>query len=525
MICKACSHEFVCQAGYELMVIYVKGDFYMDMAQSLYQDIKERTGGEIYIGVVGPVRTGKSTFIKRFMDVLVLPGIKDENDRARTRDELPQSAQGKTIMTTEPKFIPKDAAEVALSDDTQVKLRLIDCVGFMVEGAQGHIENENERMVKTPWFDYEIPFTKAAEIGTQKVINDHSTIGIVVTTDGSIGEISRERYLPAEERTIAELKKIGKPFVILLNSVKPYSAETRELAEKLTEKYHNAVLPVNCEQLKKEDIFSVLDSVLREFPISEFDMIIPKWAEMLPLTHPVKEALLQIMKNAMNKASYMKEMKEKVFSMEADSSEASYIKQVKLDKIELSNGRVILDAQIDDAHYYKLLSDMTGLPIKGEYELVRSMKEFAGMKKEYEKVEGALESVRRKGYGVVAPSREEIELAEPQVIRHGNKFGVKMDAKCPSIHMIKANIETEIAPIVGSEEQAKDLIAYIKENASQSPEGIWTTNIFGKSIEDIVDDGIRTKIHVITEDSQVKLQETLQKIINDSNGGLICIII
>lgn len=498
----------------------MKGDFCMDIAQNLYQDIKDRTGGEIYIGVVGPVRTGKSTFIKRFMDILVLPGIKDENDRLRARDELPQSAQGKTIMTTEPKFIPKEAAQIALSEDVQVKLRLIDCVGFMVDGAQGHIENENERMVKTPWFDYEIPFTRAAEMGTQKVITDHSTIGIVVTTDGSIGEIPRDNYIPAEERTIAELKQIGKPFVILLNSTRPYSAETTELAGQLTEKYHNAVLPVNCEQLKREDITLILDSILREFPISEFDLFIPKWAEMLPLSHPVKEALLGVMKAAISQASYMKEVKEKDINQESP-----YIKQVKLDKIELSDGKIILSAQIDDAHYYKLLSDMTGLPIKGEYELVRSMKEFSGMKKEYEKVQGALESVRRKGYGVVAPAREEIELAEPQVIRHGNKFGVKMDAKCPSIHMIKANIETEIAPIVGSEQQAKDLVTYIKENAAQSEEGIWATNIFGKSIEDIVDDGIRTKIHVITEDSQIKLQETLQKIINDSNGGLICIII
>lgn len=499
---------------------YMEGDFCMDIAQNLYQDIKSRTGGEIYIGVVGPVRTGKSTFIKRFMDVLVLPGMKDENDRMRTRDELPQSAQGKTIMTTEPKFIPKEAAQVALSDDVQVKLRLIDCVGFMVEGAQGHIENENERMVKTPWFDYEIPFTRAAEIGTQKVIADHSTIGVVVTTDGSIGELARENYVPAEERTVAELKKLGKPFVILLNSVKPYSAETGELARQMAQKYENAVLPVNCEQLKKEDISMILDSVLREFPIAEFDLFIPKWAEMLPLTHLVKEALLNAVKEAMKNASYMKEVREKDINQESP-----YIKQVKLEKMELSDGRVILSAQIDDSHYYSLLSDMTGLPIKGEYELVRSMKEFASMKKEYEKVEGALEAVRRKGYGVVAPSRDEIELAEPQVIRHGNKFGVKIDAKCPSIHMIKANIETEIAPIVGSEEQAKDLIAYIKENAASSEDGIWSTNIFGKSIEDIVDDGIRTKIHVITEDSQVKLQETLQKIINDSNGGLICIII
>lgn len=489
-------------------------------AQSLYKDIQNRTGGEIYIGVVGPVRTGKSTFIKRFMDLLVLPNMENENDRARTRDELPQSAAGKTIMTTEPKFIPKEAASVHLSDDVEVKIRLIDCVGFMVEGAQGHEENNAERLVKTPWFDYEIPFTQAAEMGTEKVINDHSTIGIVVTTDGSFGDIKKESYMPAEEKTIQELKGLGKPFVVLLNSVRPYSQETVDMAEKMAKDYGVTVLPVNCEQLKKDDIKLILESVLQEFPVSELDFYIPRWAEMLPVDHPVKEALLDVMKDTLKRVSFMKEI-----SGQNLSTESPYIKQVKIDRLNLSDGRVLISAQIDDSHYYQLISGMTGIPIEGEYQLVKTIKDFAAMKKEYEKVEGAMEAVRMKGYGVVAPSRDEIVLAEPQVIKHGNKFGVKINAECPSIHMIKANIETEIAPIVGSEEQARDLIAYIKENAAKSQDGIWTTNIFGKSIEDIVEDGIRTKIHVITEESQLKLQETLQKIVNDSNGGLICIII
>lgn len=485
----------------------------------VYSDIQARTNGEIYIGVVGPVRTGKSTFIKRFMDLMILPNMEDENDKIRTRDELPQSAAGRTIMTTEPKFIPKEAASLRLSDDMEVKIRLIDCVGYMVEGAQGHRENEAERLVKTPWFDYEIPFTQAAEIGTQKVINEHSTIGIVVTTDGSIGEIPKENYIPAEEKTVNELKKLGKPFVILLNSIKPYSAETVKMAEEMMTKYKVTVLPINCEQLKKEDVKLILESVLREFPISEFDFYMPKWVEMLPASHPVKDALLKLMKDTVKKMTYMKEI-----SPREIQSESPYIEQIKISKLNLADGKVCLSAQINDSHYYAMLSEMTELPIENEYQLMRSMKEFSTMKKEYQKVQGALEAVRMKGYGVVAPSREEIKLAEPQVIKHGSKFGVKINAECPSIHLIKANIQTEIAPIVGSEQQAKDLIAYIKENSAQEG-GIWTTNIFGKSIEDIVDDGIRTKIHVITEESQLKLQETLQKIINDSNGGLICIII
>jgi len=491
-------------------------------AFDLYQDISTRTGGEIYIGVVGPVRTGKSTFIKRFMDLLVLPSLEDEYVKNQTRDELPQSAAGKTIMTTEPKFIPKEAAKVRLSDDIEVKMRLIDCVGFMVEGAQGHVENQSERMVKTPWFDYEIPFSQAAEIGTEKVINDHATIGVVITTDGSFGEIARENYRPALEKTVNELKQLGKPFVILLNSSRPYSQETNDLAKEMEKEYQSTILPLNCEQLKLEDIRKILELVLMEFPITELGLSIPKWAEMLPAVHPLKQALLQVMKKLLQEVSYMKDVKKSIFSQLTDNE---YITEIRLESMDMANGSIRLSVYTSDSYYYELLTDLSGTKIKGEYQLVRTLKELSEKKKEYEKVASAMESVRRSGYGVVAPSKEEIVLEEPQVIKHGNKFGVKMNAECPSIHMIKANIHTEIAPIVGSEEQANDLIRFIKESANAQEGGIWNANIFGKSIEEIVDDGIRTKIHVITEDSQIKLQESMQKIINDSRGGLICIII
>lgn len=487
---------------------------------NVYKDIEARTKGEIYIGVVGPVRTGKSTFIKRFMELMVLPDIEDEHQMARTRDELPQSAAGKTIMTTEPKFIPKEAALIKLDDGIQAKVRLIDCVGFMVEGAAGHIENDTERLVKTPWFDYEIPFTKAAEIGTRKVINDHSTIGIVVTTDGSIGELKRPNYISAEEKTVQELKSLGKPFILLLNSLKPYSDETTVLAKELMEKYQVAVLPVNCEQLKKDDIYHILDRVLKEFPVTELDFYIPKWLEILPASHWLKSQVIQTVRDVMKKVSHMKDVSREVL---VPSSEA--VKGLKLQNMEMADGSVSVGVDVDDSYYYQILSDYVGIPIEGEYQLMQTLSNLARMQSEYEKVQNAMNQVRLKGYGVVTPDRSEIMLDEPQVIKHGNKYGVKMKAEAPSINMIKAHIETEIAPIVGSEQQAEDLIAYIKQNAKESDEGIWSTNIFGKSIEQIVEDGIQAKVSQMTEDCQMKLQDTLQKIINDSNGGMICIII
>ena len=487
---------------------------------NVYKDIQARTGGEIYIGVVGPVRTGKSTFIKRFMELLVLPAMEDENLRNLSRDELPQSAAGKTIMTTEPKFIPKEAASINLADGIEAKVRVIDCVGFMVDGAAGHVENGEERLVKTPWFDYDIPFTQAAEIGTRKVINDHSTIGIVVTTDGTIGEIKRPGYIAAEKQTIDELKKLGKPFVVLLNSTKPYSDETARLAREMSESYGVSVLPVNCEQLKKEDVFHILERVLKEFPVTEMDFHIPKWLEILPSTHWLKAQVIQAARNVIQKVTNMKDV-----SGELEQQHTDTIRSMNVKNMQMADGRVGVQVDMDDSYYYQILSDYVGLPIEGEYQLMQTLSSLANMQKEYEKVQNALTQVRLKGYGVVTPERSEIVLDEPQVIKHGNKYGVKMKAEAPSINLIKAHIETEIAPIVGSEQQAQDLIAYIKENARESDDGIWNTNIFGKSIEQIVEDGIQAKVSQMTEDCQLKLQDTLQKIINDSNGGMICIII
>lgn len=486
----------------------------------VYKDIKARTGGEIYIGVVGPVRTGKSTFIKRFMELMVLPNMEDEHNRNQTRDELPQSAAGKTIMTTEPKFIPKEAAKIELEDGIQAKVRLIDCVGFMVDGAAGHIENDAERLVRTPWYDHEIPFTKAAEIGTRKVINDHSTIGIVVTTDGTIGELKHPSYLAAEERTIQELKNLKKPFVVLLNSTRPYSDETVELAKGMSQKYGVSVIPTNCEQLKKEDIYHILESVLLEFPVTQMDFFIPKWLEILPSGHWLKSGVIQTVKEVVHQVSQMKDITSKLLAVASDA-----IQGMRVNRMDMSDGRISIGVQIDDGYYYQILSDYVGLPIEGEYQLMQTLSSLAQMQKEYEKVQNALNQVRLRGYGVVTPERSEIILDEPQVIKHGNKYGVKMKAEAPSINMIKAHIETEIAPIVGSEQQAEDLIAYIRQNARESEEGIWNTNIFGKSIEQIVEDGIQAKVSQMTEDCQMKLQDTLQKIINDSNGGMICIII
>ena len=485
----------------------------------IYRDIQARTNGEIYLGIVGPVRTGKSTFIKRFMDLLVLPKMENDHSRERTRDELPQSASGRTIMTTEPKFVPKEAAEISLLEDVNVKVRLIDCVGYMVEGASGHMENEEERKVKTPWFEYEIPFTKAASIGTQKVIHDHATIGIVITTDGSICELKRDGYMAAEEKTIKELQAIGKPFIVLVNSKKPYGDEAKRVAEELREKYQVTTMTVNCEQLREEDIHRIMEKVLFEFPISEVQFYIPKWVEMLPTEHKIKADLIYHMKEILKN---MSEIKDAVAGIE--KRESDYIEEIKLEQIEMDTGCVRIRVQIPGRYYYEMLSDMTGMDICGEYELVRTMKEMAVMKQEYDEVKDAMESVKMKGYGVVHPKREEIQMDEPTIIKQGNKYGVRIRSEAPSIHMIRANIETEIAPIVGSEEQANDLVRYIKEN-SEEEGGVWTTNIFGKSIEDLVTDGMRNKIMMINDESQMKLQDTMQKIVNDSNGGMVCIII
>ena len=485
----------------------------------LYKDIQARTNGEIYLWVVGPVRTGKSTFIKRFMDLMVLPQMEDEYVKSRTQDELPQSAQGKTIMTTEPKFIPKEAAKIKLGEDIEVAVRLIDCVGYMVNGAEGHIEGEQERMVKTPWSEQEISFTQAAELGTRKVIHDHATIGIVVTTDGSISGIPRENYIEAEEKTIGELKKIGRPFVVVFNTMKPYSEESIRLAEEIEKKNQVKVLSMNCSQLRKEDITKILESILREFPVMEIQYFIPKWVETLSITHPIKRELIEKIRETSKVIKVVKDVTDNQIHFESP-----YVSRVKLDEMDLSNGKVKVELQIAEKYYYDMLSELMGIQIENEYTLLSTVRELARMKQEYEKTEDAMKAVKLSGYGIVTPQREEIKLHEPEIVKHGNKYGVKIRSEAPSIHMIRAGIETEIAPIVGSEQQAKDLIAYIKENSNET-DGIWNINIFGKSVDQLVTDGIHSKLSQIGEESQVKLQDTMQKIVNDSNGGMVCIII
>lgn len=490
---------------------------------NLYRDISQRTGGEIYIGVVGPVRTGKSTFIKRFMDLMVIPHMENEHERTRTMDELPQSSGGKTITTTEPKFIPKEAADVEISDGINVKVRLIDCVGYMVDGATGHMEEDAERLVKTPWFPNEIPFTQAAEIGTKKVIQDHSTIGIVVTTDGSFGEIPRTSYKAAEGQTISELSHLGKPFIVLVNTTKPYGDEAKDVAAEIEKNYQVKAIPVNIDQLRREDITTILEQVMYEFPVSAVEFYTPKWMDIMSTDNPMKKEIVEKLKSIMENIRSVRDLMEKDVCaiLEKDSE---YIKRCKYDNINIADGSATFLLEGDTKYYYELLSSMTGENIKGEYQLMQLLSSLADMKKEYKKVLSALESVRQKGYGVVTPERDEITLENPTLIKHGNKYGVKIKAQSPSIHMIKANIETEIAPIVGTQQQAQDLIGYISD-AETSKEGIWETNIFGKTVEQLVNDGITSKVSMIGEESQIKLQDTMQKIVNDSNGGMVCIII
>ena len=475
--------------------------------------------GEIYIGVVGPVRTGKSTFIKRFMDLLVLPGIAETKAREQARDELPQSAAGKTIMTTEPKFIPKDAVTITAGDGIGMKVRMIDCVGYMVDGAVGHMEGDQERLVKTPWYDYEIPFTKAAEIGTRKVIADHSTIGVVVTSDGSFTEIPRTGYHAPEARTIEELKALQKPFVVILNSSFPYSDATRALADSMSKEYGVTVIPLNCEQLKKEDIDLIMEQVLLEFPITTIEFDVPKWIETLDNRHWLKQAVIETIRENLQQLNYVRDIRNRNFTTN------EYMKSMRLRSVAMDTGRVQVATEFDDACYYQILSQMTGMNIQNEYQLIGILREFGASKSEYDKIGDAMEQVERKGYGVVTPNREQIQVEDPVLIRHGGKYGVKIRAQAPSIHLIKATVETEIAPIVGTEEQARDLIEYINREADGADGAIWKVTIFGKTLEQLVEEGIQTKTSRMSEESQLKLQDTMEKIINDGNGGLVCIII
>lgn len=489
---------------------------------NIYQQISERTQGDIYIGVVGPVRTGKSTFIKKFMDLLVLPNIENEYSRNRANDELPQSASGRTIMTTEPKFVPNEAIQITLDENVQFKVRLVDCVGYLVKGALGHVENDAPRMVSTPWFEHQIPFVEAAEIGTRKVINDHSTIGLVVTTDGSITDISREDYVEAEERVVKELKDINKPFVIVLNSKDPSSEEAETLRIELEEKYGVPVIGANCANLRIEDLNGIMERVLLEFPISEIGINIPRWIECLDDNHWLKVDMINSIKETFAGITKIREIKS---SLNKFSEYREFIKRAQIDTINLGTGSALIEINETDGLFYSVLSDITGLEIEGEYKLISLMKDMARIKKEYEKVEYALHEVKLKGYGIVTPQMNEMSLEEPEIVKQGNRFGVKLRASAPSIHMIRADIETEIAPLVGSEKQSEELVNYLLKEFENEPEKLWQSNIFGKSLHELVSEGLQNKLYRMPEDAQLKLQETLQKIINEGSGGLICIIL
>jgi stage IV sporulation protein A len=488
---------------------------------NIYQDIAERTEGDIYIGVVGPVRTGKSTFIKKFMDLLVIPNIENSYRKERTRDELPQSAAGKTIMTTEPKFVPNEAVEIALGDNATLKVRLIDCVGYIVNGALGHIENNAPRMVSTPWFEQEIPFYQAAEIGTRKVITEHSTIGLVITTDGSITDIPREDYVDAEARVVRELKEINKPFIMLLNSTKPYDQEVQKLREDLENKYAIPVMAVNCAQLQIDDINTIMEKVLFEFPLKEIGINMPKWVDALENGHWLRVSMINAIKESLKNVSKIREVKIATSSLNG----YDFIEKVYFDKIDLGQGKVLIDIATPENLFYKVLGETSGFDIDGEDKLITLMKELSNIKKQYDKIAFALHEVKQKGYGIVSPTIDELTLEEPEIVKQGNKFGVRLRASAPSIHMIRADIETEVSPIVGTEKQSEELVHYLLKEFEVDPRKIWKSNIFGKSLHELVNEGLHNKLYRMPEDAQIKLQETLQKIINEGSGGLICIIL
>ncbi|MBE7033588.1 MAG: stage IV sporulation protein A [Ruminococcaceae bacterium] len=487
----------------------------------IYNDIAERTQGDIYIGVVGPVRTGKSTFIKRFMDLLVLPNIENEHIRSRALDELPQSGAGRTIMTTEPKFIPNEAVNINLTDSASFNVRMIDCVGYCVNGAQGHTEEGQPRMVTTPWFQEDIPFDKAAEIGTEKVIREHSTIGLVVTTDGSICDIPRYEYIAAEERVIDELKGINKPFIILLNSSMPDSENAKNLKAQLEEKHGVPVFLFSCAEMTIDDINSIMKNVLFEFPLKELGINLPGWIDALPQEHYLKVSIYQSVRNAITDVHKLSHIN----SVVPELIKNEYLSAAKIEEISLGKGTALIQTEAIDGLFYNILGEATGLEIKNDEELILMLRSLSSAKREYDKVCNALDQVRQTGYGIVSPSIDELSLREPEIIRQGGRYGVRLRASAPSIHLIRADIETEVNPIVGSEKQSEELVHYLLSEFESDPAKIWESNIFGKSLHELVNEGLQSKLSKMPEEARGKIQETLTRIINEGSGGLICIIL
>ncbi len=493
----------------------------MAASGSIYKDISARTGGDIYLGVVGPVRSGKSTFIKNFLDSIVVPNIEGEYERERAIDEMPQSSGGRTIMTTEPKFIPEEAVEITLDDGAFFRVRLVDCVGFVVPSAIGYIEDENPRMVHTPWYDHEIPFNMAAELGTKKVISEHSTIGIVITTDGSISDIPRDEYEEAEERVIDELKSINKPFVVLLNCLEPESSSAQELADELTVKYAVPVIAVNCIELDEAKIKSILSQVLFEFPVNEIEVKFPNWLLSLPKEHWLKKDVFESVNAAIADTRHIRDME----NFCALLKKSENIIGSRITSMNLSVGSASIDVVMKDGLFYQILKENTGIEIANEQDLMNVMIELSTVKMKYKKIEAALNDVNEYGYGIVMPEQDELSLEEPELMKQGGRYGVRLRASAPSIHMLKADIKTEVAPIVGSESQSEDLVLYLMKQFEENPKEIWNSDIFGKSIYSIVNEGLNNKLYRMPMDARGKLRETVERVINEGCNGLICIIL
>ena len=487
----------------------------------IYQNIATRTAGDIYIGIVGPVRTGKSTFIKRFMETQVIPNIDNVYRRERARDELPQSGSGRTIMTAEPKFVPEEAAQIQLSEGVSFSVRLIDCVGYMVKGAIGQMEDDMPRMVTTPWFDHEIPMTEAAEIGTRKVIREHSTIGIVITTDGSVAEIPREDYLEAEERVIRELQSLGKPFVVLLNSADPTSDRAQAISRDISSRYEVNCMPVNCLELSESDVAQILKAVLYEFPMQELDLFLPPWVDALSAEHPIKSSLYAVVRQSAAELHHIREVDSVVSSL----GSCENISSAKVSGIDLGTGIASVELRLPRELFYRTLSEQSGFHVSDDGDLVSLLTDLARVKSEYDKVEQALTDVREKGYGIVVPGISELHLEEPEIMKQGGRYGVRLKASAPSIHMIRADIETAVSPIVGNEKQSEDMVNYLLQEFEGDTSKIWQSNIFGRSFHELVNEDLQNKLQRMPEDAQRKLQEALTRIINEGSGGLICIIL
>lgn len=487
----------------------------------LYDDIAQRTGGDIYIGVVGPVRTGKSTFIKRFMETLVIPNIENVYRRERARDELPQSGSGRTVMTAEPKFVPEEAVQVEMADGASFAVRLIDCVGYMIPGASGQIENDAPRMVTTPWYDHDIPMTEAAEVGTRKVIAEHSTIGIVVTTDGTITDIPREDYLEAEERVIHELKALGKPFLVLLNSAYPQSDRAKAIQSDIMDRYDVTCMRCNCLELDENDVTAIIKGVLYEFPVKELDLFLPPWVDALPYDHPIKNGLYAAIRQG---AAEMRRIRDVDSAMAAIGSCES-VSSARVTSIRLGAGLASAALELPRSLFYDTISAQSGFTISDDGDLMSLLTELAGVKREYDKVADALRQVRETGYGIVAPGPEEMKLEEPEIVKQGGRYGVRLKASAPSIHMIRADIETEVSPIVGSEKQSEEMVGFLLQEFEGDAAKIWDSNIFGKSFHELVGEDLNTKLKRMPDDARDKFRETLQRVINEGSGGLICIIL